>query len=943
MVLLGAGAGLAQQVPAGGAPGGPPSGAQEPAIQDPAIVAHVGAAKIAEIRGDVAAAESELRAALGKATGREQALVRRELLALLRRAGRTITLDEIVRSENPAGATPPERPADPLAELVAMLDRDLMSETVDITKQELARLGVLAVPALLAALPKFGPFGITNALAVLQSLDDPRIGPALLQLAATSDPAVAVTIGNKLPEMPPAVALPIARAFADAQRPVAAQLAALRWFVRNDPDGAGTRELAQRLAAEPTGAAAATVRDVVSALPQDWVLDVFVALRRHATEDVRVAALHAWLLRQPQVTEAEAQRLWAGLSPKAMLYLAEHLGPKRPTWVQLGIAGARAARRVGGENFDWGNLARTFEWWREPVAGGTELLSMPWTTTTHVQEIQSALGDLVERGWQAPEELDGRLVQLIQTLTTSEFWKVLVRALPVAAEDRALAIAAAFPRGYAISFAVAALQAERPWHRLYARQLASAETADQVTIPLLNRDWTGAPPEAIEALEGLAKKWPRQSAGAGALPWHPALIEAFRRTPELPPSVVMPLVEGGSTEGWNALAARDPAAALDFARQHVECAARFPQALMEVLQKHGGTVDLELALALEVNLWGAPQLQEYFRRCCAGNPKLIALGVPGNSSPSRESVRIVIAKQAASGARVEDLAELLRLMPTLHQEVFSALRNVLIPQIGAAHTERLAQAATALLAQPMTSVWMVKSGARLQVSPPRVGNADVLLAVLEMLENTRDPRAQTVVKQVLAASEVPQPVVQKAAQVALATAGADLASLVLEMLAADRPEIVQAALVADVCRNDAAVQKARQQALLRTGARLQDVDAVAVAFGAEGRLQLAEAVLADPHYLEFASSLAVWAVATIGQRKDPARIPQLVAAGAHPAHEVRAQVAEALGITFARQAAPHLLELLKDDRAEVRGVAQKALDELANYLDARAKWEARLR
>ena len=36
-----------------------------------------------------------------------------------------------------------------------------------------------------------------------------------------------------------------------------------------------------------------------------------------------------------------------------------------------------------------------------------------------------------------------------------------------------------------------------------------------------------------------------------------------------------------------------------------------------------------------------------------------------------------------------------------------------------------------------------------------------------------------------------------------------------------------------------------------------------------------------------------------------------------------------------------LLELLKDDAGEVRAAAQQNLDQIANYLDERAKWERR--
>ena len=55
------------------------------------------------------------------------------------------------------------------------------------------------------------------------------------------------------------------------------------------------------------------------------------------------------------------------------------------------------------------------------------------------------------------------------------------------------------------------------------------------------------------------------------------------------------------------------------------------------------------------------------------------------------------------------------------------------------------------------------------------------------------------------------------------------------------------------------------------------------------------------------------------------------------------EVVKALGNTFSREAAPPLLEMLKDEDAVVRKAAQAGLDELANYLDAKARWEVRLK
>ena len=80
-----------------------------------------------------------------------------------------------------------------------------------------------------------------------------------------------------------------------------------------------------------------------------------------------------------------------------------------------------------------------------------------------------------------------------------------------------------------------------------------------------------------------------------------------------------------------------------------------------------------------------------------------------------------------------------------------------------------------------------------------------------------------------------------------------------------------------------------------------------------------------------------------GAQTSAVQVEPIWAGDRHPDEFVRQHAAIALGNTFAREAAPHLIEMLKDDSSDVRTDAQKALDEIANYLDAKAKWEARLK
>lgn len=66
-------------------------------------------------------------------------------------------------------------------------------------------------------------------------------------------------------------------------------------------------------------------------------------------------------------------------------------------------------------------------------------------------------------------------------------------------------------------------------------------------------------------------------------------------------------------------------------------------------------------------------------------------------------------------------------------------------------------------------------------------------------------------------------------------------------------------------------------------------------------------------------------------------------AATHGSELVRQHAAERLGKTIVRDAAPTLLELLKDDSKRVRSMAQASLDQIAEYLDQRARWEQRFK
>ena len=77
-------------------------------------------------------------------------------------------------------------------------------------------------------------------------------------------------------------------------------------------------------------------------------------------------------------------------------------------------------------------------------------------------------------------------------------------------------------------------------------------------------------------------------------------------------------------------------------------------------------------------------------------------------------------------------------------------------------------------------------------------------------------------------------------------------------------------------------------------------------------------------------------------KADAAEIALLVNIATHGGTAAGWRADEAAGETYDPVEIGRI-EMLKDDSSDVRTAAQKALDEIANYLDAKAKWEARLK
>lgn len=895
--------------------------AQEGVPQQPTVAARIAEAKLKEARGELAAAETVLRQALAQATGDEQQQVKQQLAALLERQGKAREAAQLL------GVVMTET-VDPLDEEVMMLDRDLMSETVDCVKTELGKLGPLAVPALLKALPKFGPYGLSNALEVLAGQDDPRIAPALAKVAENKDPSVALAFAQNLGKLQRAVALPLARRFADPKQPPVVQLEALWVLLNYEVDQPATRALALRLAGAPD----LKVQESLLSLGSDSRIafrgEVLDLLRRQGAPELRVSATSLWLLSQADLDEAQALAALRELPESGRWKTARDLVKDHPAWVHVALQ-ALLGRGELDENDGVGSqFVKQVEWWRAPDESARAMAQVKVRNGIYARYILGALRELAGRGWQAPPELDGALTNL--SVTLGQEWSYLVDILPADAEARALMIWRTLSPDDKLALVLAAVRAARPWHHLVVEQLRLATAADKVRSELIRRDWTAVAPEDAAVLVDLAHRWPARPAG-GLLDWQILLATACQQFQDLPVAAALPFAVHVK-QAFHAAANRDPAALLAWLRdQDLPLVVPIDE-LARLLQQHGTHADVPVALrALEwlAKSRGAPMpsdLSDFFWRRCGGDVDVIRLGLRSTSRGYN------IATEAARQARVDDIEALLALLPDLQQDCSGALIGALANQVAPGHATLLLRAADTLL----TTV-VGDDDQQLRRRESALGQ------VLSLLRHCEGPAVLDLCKRVLSTPDCWEQTKRTAAITAVSIAGVDQRAVLVELLASGQPVVVEVAVIAEVLRDVPELQQLRREAVLRLADRLHNAPDVFRSFDPEGQAALAETLLASPLLSSFKEGICRAAVDTLGRLKDPARIPQLAAAARHPNLLVRVSAANALGLTFSREAAVPLIEMLKDESKDVREAAQKALDQIANYLDAKAKWEERLK
>jgi hypothetical protein len=916
--------------------------------------ARLAAAKLAETSGDLVGAERVLREGLTAESVVDRTRASKALHRFLLRVGRM----EEARAFAPGaeqrgaegqgaegqGAQEPQAPQggeDPIQRLIAVLDTGAATNTsVKDAAAQLATLGALVVPNLLAALPKLGPFGKNNVLDLVGQYDDSRVGDTLAGMLEGGDPGLVSAIVGRMQKMKRGVVLSLAQKVATGKFDSRALAAALYAVLRVDSSSPFVEELARNLATSHGEAGQKSVVQLLGDTRAPWAVGLLAEIMRNGPVSYRGSATRLWILSQPDLTEAKALAALAELGPEDLVSVCQQLREDRKEWVHVALLQLETVRKMAKFEGETGGLVESWEWWREREDSGRALLALPWNSQAGARAVYQALAALEPRGWRVPAGMEGAWVRVWTGAGYGSGASAqLVQLLPMDAEDRLLALWPDFSGTSRFFLCQGTLSEERPWHRVVARSLASAERSADVDERAFERDWRGAPESAIADLTSLVRRWPTALDGRH-VKWHTSYVNVYARTPELPASMILPLVEVGNGEAFAAWVRRDPNAALEFARKSAKLTPALVRGVTELLWRQGGVEDVALGLRLESmlrepGLVATQQVFEFLKRVGGGTLGVIQLAALPMPRGANSTMRLETARAAAAGAKVADLHVLLSFLPALQADCAAELCKALERQIRPEHAGLLIAAIEARLANPMPMV--TDSNSRTW------GDGPILQWLVQQLGTTQDPKALPALRKVLGMPDPQSYVLVQAANAMLQCAGSSRRQLLVDMLSSSQVEVATAALAAEELRSDAELRDVARTALLRIGDRIEDAQSTFAVLDEADRVGLASAVVKAPNFARFSQQLAMVAIDVLGAQKSAAQVEPIWAGYRHPDEFVRQHAAIALGSTFSREAAPHLIEMLKDDSSDVRTAAQKALDEIANYLDAKAKWEARLK
>lgn len=926
--------------------------AQDPVGGSPSVEARLAAAAMAEGRGDFAAAEKELRLAVGMSGPREKARSDAALKAFLQRAGRsegeeTPQQGEARTSEllSEKGFGSAQDGQDPVRVLVRRLDLGGRENAdVDQATKQLLELGPLVVGPVTEAMPQFGPFGLVNALALLRRYDDPRIATTVVKVLERGDAGIAALVAQQLDGLQDAVAMSIATRLAASDQPPAVRAAAIAAVSQKGsvPDAflAAVKELVR----DPVAHRA--LLEIARAADGPWVVEFAKALAASDDPWLRGDGLLLRCRLEPGIAESDVLAVLETLSTDAKAHVADRLVPQHPEWVHV------AAMGLAANNASAQSQYLKVQWWQMPDFSAKALLAHHNRSSKHPgqfeaplssQQIEQIVRTCIEAGWRANEDTENELADYC---VRQNRWNLLVEAL--SDEERAIVWRERLGApGRAIAFAAAS--SPRRWHRLVVEELAASTDPDADAPRLIaNRDWTGLDEATKQKLVDVVARWtkelpvPRRGApyqSAVAVPrlpagqnWTSALLGDQPHARLVPVEVVLLLSRAGHAPAFEALVKYDKAL---FFR---ECETMLDEENSRWIADFvvdSGTVEqrpllLRCLAFSRGQFWRGVDTESRVLLCLRtwsdGSLDVVALGSPGASGDL-----VTTATVEASKASVDDLARILTLMPGVHEKVASAARRALQPQLRAAHGDTLHAALAGMLAADAarssesaaeaTKVFLVDS----LVAIDRTDSKDLFDRILDGTRGDMPSRAA-------------------AAKGLLAFAGERRGEVLRRLLRDDAPDVVAVAFAAPEQRTDPALRDATFATLLRLGPVVGELASVWFeAMNPKDATAIATALLEHEGFPKFTRPVVESALRALSASKDGKHVTILARAVSHPDVDVRVVVATNLGRTFDRAAVPHLVQLLKDDHHEVVNSANTALQRLSEFFEAEKKWADQLK
>lgn len=884
-------------------------------------------ARLAENQGKLASAERLLRVAHDKATPPVRDALAKGLREFLIRQGRETEAAALADAPVvvPAGT-------DPIAALIAQLESGTEG-SAKVAREELGKVLELALPQLLDAVAKAGPFARLNLLQLLLPSNDPRVAERLGALLRAGDQGLALAIAKQIDSQQPRrdwrasrTVATVATVLGDAALPAEVLGGVFEVLIRSTPDDDATRRLAERLTGEPETAQSA-IWALGNAKNVAWAKALLERLALHADLTVAARAVGTWAGTLGDEEEARAVAAIERL-PLEHRYRAA-AAATRQDWVRVGMLMITNAQHSRTQN-NWQWLERV-DWIQGGDAAARELCAVAATRDNYASQ---ALRNMIRQGWRGAPALDRALAEVDskwhEQNTSSS---LLLDALGPEGEARARAALSAAPNqqiAFVQQFVQQAVNRGLPWHDLIAEHLPHLRS------DFIQRSWRDAPASALDKLHAAVAGDPEGYADN--------LLKSAQRWGGIPVRTLALLFASKQSLAALQLAiAQDPRATLD-------ALAKAPRlddhvtTYLNLLRQHGTAADLPFALRVAREFefamgcdGGADALGRFLARFGSGNLEVLALGaMPSTGAVGTEiEGRTIAALGAAEGLQPAQVEAALALMPRLMDGVAHGVCERLEKLVQPTHAAAVAQ-----LLDRVSEPWRAQPNDDARI-------AQVYRAI-RLLRTAGTPVAKDALSQLVRASaSVPSAfggeLCWNAAKAELHVAGEARRELLQSWLGGDDALLAQVALGTPETSSDPALRNLGVTALRRLASTLPNDGGFLAALDAETRSAACKAIVQDDMFPKATTGLACAALTALGDQKDPSLIPLLVRGASHPHSQVRMCSANQLGRTFSSDAGATLLELLKDDDEQVRKGANAALERIRDYQKLRAEWESGIR